>query len=88
MHLRRYLCVCRLRQEGLHLQDTVSDRWLSVEKVTFDARHIVSLAPGDRTHIPESAMLIYNVLTEQLVHLKHTAPVSLFSFISFVLVLD
>lgn len=33
------------------------------------------LAPGDRTHIPESALPIYNVLTEQLVQLKQTIPV-------------
>ncbi|KAN0085711.1 hypothetical protein V8E55_006845 [Tylopilus felleus] len=29
-------------------------------------------SPGDRTHIPESASPIYNVLTEQLVQLKQT----------------
>lgn len=43
-------------------------------------RHSVSpsvsrLAPGDRTHIPESALPIYNVLTEQLAYLKQTVPV-------------
>ncbi|KAF8837870.1 hypothetical protein BDN67DRAFT_997921 [Paxillus ammoniavirescens] len=30
--------------------------------------------PGDRTHIPESVLPIYNVLTEQLVRLKQTVP--------------
>ncbi|KAF9226221.1 hypothetical protein BS17DRAFT_776900 [Gyrodon lividus] len=30
--------------------------------------------PGDRTHIPESALSIYSVLTEQLVRLKQTVP--------------
>ncbi|KAH0834704.1 hypothetical protein J3R83DRAFT_10235 [Lanmaoa asiatica] len=30
--------------------------------------------PGDRTHIPELVLPIYNVLTEQLMHLKQTVP--------------
>ncbi|KIJ63089.1 hypothetical protein HYDPIDRAFT_182419 [Hydnomerulius pinastri MD-312] len=30
--------------------------------------------PGDRTHIPESAVPIYNIISEQLVRLKQTTP--------------
>ena len=37
----------------------------------------VCIAPGDRSHIPDSVRPAYDVIVEQLNHLRQTSPVRL-----------
>jgi len=40
----------------------------------------MSVAPGDRTHIPDSLRPIYNVINQQLIQLKQMTPVRAVSY--------
>jgi hypothetical protein len=41
----------------------------------------MSIAPGDRTHIPDSLRPIHNVIGQQLNQLKQATPVRIISMI-------
>lgn len=38
---------------------------------------IISVAPGDREHIPQSDQVIFEVLSEHLARLRQNTPVSI-----------
>lgn len=50
--------------------------------MTFNPSHpiIISAAPGDRSHIPESDRFIFEVLGEEMNRVKQVMPVSLMCY--------